>query len=177
MTAAQTYEQLAERFEREQEPRQRDDFLVLAADAAHHDSRLDEAERLRRRLLEFNPHHMLRPFASFADALETPDVRDFVAALQRQYPLDYARSLLPGNADSGKMGVIPLAPATPPARKPPRETHSPPPNPYESLQVPLPANPTAEFWSTLAAQGVFYVVLTLLGIAAVYVLARPFLGE
>lgn len=88
------YEDLAEYYEQKGEARPRDLFLVLAADAAHQASRRDHAERLRSRLLQLSPHNMLRPFSSFADALKSPDIQDYVADLRRQYPPDQALTLM-----------------------------------------------------------------------------------
>jgi len=81
------YEELAEAHDRKRETRQRDWFLVLAADAALSLGQRDRAERLRRRLLALNPHHLLRPFPSMADALQSPDIQRFVEDLRRQHPL------------------------------------------------------------------------------------------
>lgn len=100
------YEELADQYDRKGEPRQRDLFLALAADAALAGGRPDEAERLRARLLQFSPHNLLRPFASFAEALASPDIKDYLGDLRRQYPPDQAVRLLtsqtgetPANSD------------------------------------------------------------------------------
>src|SRR5262249_13715278 len=68
------YEELADWYDRQGQAKLRDWFLVLAADAALAGGRVDEAERLRGQLLYLNPHHLLKPFASFAEALKSPDV-------------------------------------------------------------------------------------------------------
>jgi hypothetical protein len=81
------YEELAEAHDRKRETRQRDWFLVLAADAALSLGQHDRAERLRRRLLALNPHHLLKPFPSMAEALRSPDIQRFVEDLRRQHPL------------------------------------------------------------------------------------------
>src|SRR5262245_61857021 len=88
------YEDLAHWYERQGQAKQRDWFLVLAADAALSAGRMDEAERLRGRLLQANPHHLLRPFDSFAEALKSPDVRGYVTDLRRLYPPETAQQLL-----------------------------------------------------------------------------------
>ena len=72
----------------------RDRFLVLAADAALLAGKTDEAERLRLRLLKVNPHHMLKPYPSFAQALKAPDVLTYVKDLRVNYPADVAEDLL-----------------------------------------------------------------------------------
>jgi hypothetical protein len=172
----QTYEQLAERYERQQEPRQRDNLLVLAADAAFNGGQAAEAERLRRRLLELNPHHLLRPFASFAEAVESPDVRDLLADLRRQYPPEYVERLL------GKMerNMAPSASATPPVSgngprvsSPPRSGAKPP-SPYERYEPPPPAR-EPEAWNHVIAQSLFWLALVSAAALAVYVLGGPFL--
>jgi hypothetical protein len=80
------YEELADQHERKGEARQRDIFLVLAADAALSGGRRDDAERLRARLLKLSPHHLLRPYPSFAEALKSTDIQDYLADLRRQFP-------------------------------------------------------------------------------------------
>src|SRR5580704_13158503 len=90
----QVYERLAEWYDQEGQPKLRDWFLVLAADAAQTAGQADEAERLRGRLLQRNPHHLLKPFASFAEALRSPDVLGYVADLRRTYPPSAADQLL-----------------------------------------------------------------------------------
>ncbi len=90
----QTYRQLAEHYNEQGEAQLRDRFLILAADAAFTIGRRDEAESLCGRLLQHNPHHMLKPYASFAEALKSVDVRNYVAALRRTHPQDKSRQLL-----------------------------------------------------------------------------------
>ena len=186
----QVYEQLAQRFEREQEPRQRDNLLVLAADAAFNAGRPEEAERLRRRLLDLNPHHLLRPFESFADALQTPDIREFVADLRRRYPPEYAERLLgcspgPGDASAGNNGgraaVLPLPQRREPSRREPARQEAaprraaPPHSPYERYELPpLPPSRGFEAWSGVVTWTLFFLVLILAAALAVYVFGRPF---
>src|SRR5262245_30699397 len=88
-----TYQELAIWHEEHGPPHVRDRFLILAADAARDAGHDDEAERLRRRLLDLNPHHMLRPFTSFVEALGSPDVRNYVNDLRHSYPPDLADEL------------------------------------------------------------------------------------
>jgi hypothetical protein len=98
MTSAErclrVYEELASCYEARGEPQVRDRFLVLAADAASTGGRPDEAERLRGRLLQLNPHHMLKPFSSWAQALQSPDVQSYLEGLRRTYPPGSAGNLL-----------------------------------------------------------------------------------
>jgi hypothetical protein len=170
----QVYEELAQRYEREQEPRQRDNLLVLAADAALAAGRADDAERVRQRLLQVNPHHLLRPFASFAEALEAQDVRDFVADLRRQYPPVYAQRLLgKAGGDNGPAVVSPAPLRNAPAEVKPRDGR--PASPYERYEVPLPPGRGFEPWDGVIAKTLFFVVLVAAAALAGYVLAKPFL--
>ncbi|HZY89235.1 MAG TPA: hypothetical protein VFE78_30710, partial [Gemmataceae bacterium] len=103
------YRELADHYERQKQPAMRDRFLVLAADAAWKAGQHDEAERLRQRLLQANPHHLLKPYSSFAQALEAPDVQTYVRDLHTNYPPELAEGLLRN-----------VRPAAPPAKdKPP----------------------------------------------------------
>ena len=87
------YKELADWYERQRQPPMRDRFLVLAADAALPANRPDEAETLRLRLLKVNPHHMLKPYASFAQALKAPDVLTYIKDLLVNHPTKVAEDL------------------------------------------------------------------------------------
>src|SRR5262245_5511439 len=89
-----TYREIAECYDRSGQDTLRDRFLVLAADAAFGAHRIDEAERLRGHLLERNPHHLLKPYASFEEAMKTVDVQTYVAALRQSHPFERAEQLL-----------------------------------------------------------------------------------
>jgi hypothetical protein len=91
---ARTYQALAEGHERQGQGQMRDRFLVLAADAAFASGERDEAERLRLQLLQYNPHHLLKPYQSFAEALKSPDVQNYINALRRSHPPERALGLL-----------------------------------------------------------------------------------
>ena len=80
------YEEFADKCDRQGDARQRDLFLVLAADAAYGAGNKEQADRLRLRLLELSPHHLLRPFANFAEALRSSDIQDYLTNLRRQFP-------------------------------------------------------------------------------------------
>lgn len=182
----QMYEELAQRHEERQEARQRDVFLVLAADAALAAGRADEAERLRKRLLQLSPHSMLRPYASFTEAMQSSDIQDFVGDLRRQFPPSHAEKLLrTGNGKhEGEAASAPVyrfldaeAPrppvdvAKPAAPKPMRDKL---PSPYEWTDVPLPVGQRFDAGSWVAML-VFFLVLAAAVSLGVYVLARPFL--
>jgi hypothetical protein len=91
---ALTYQKLAEWYDRKGQPQQRDRFLVLAADAAQAAGSEDEAESLRLRLLRHNPHHLLRPYTSFTQAMNSADVQSYVNDLRNSYPPKKAADML-----------------------------------------------------------------------------------
>src|SRR5947209_17928379 len=103
------YRELAEGYDRQGQPQLRDRFLALAADAALADGQADEAERLRQRLLEHSPHHLLKPFSSFAEARRSPDVQGYLKELRQDYPVDKARGML----DSLRAAQEPPKPKSP----------------------------------------------------------------
>jgi hypothetical protein len=109
------YEDLANHYARRGESGQRDNCLVLAADAALAAELPEEAERLRRRLLLTNPHHLLRPFASMTEAMQSADVRDFVADLRKHLPPNALLKLLHQNAPDKNYPVAWPAPVRPAA--------------------------------------------------------------
>lgn len=111
---ARVYRELAEDFERQGQAQMRDRFLVLAADAAFAAGQKDEAERLRNRLLQHNPHHLLKPYSSFAEAMKSADVQNYVGTLRRNHPYEKAEKLLQASAQG--------SPATPAPRKEPPPT-------------------------------------------------------
>jgi hypothetical protein len=101
LTALQVYKELAERYERQGHAAMRDRFLILAAEAAFSSGNPDEAERLRQRLLQGNPHHMLKPFSSFAQALQSTNIQIYIHDLQVNYPPETAEELLHNLRSSG----------------------------------------------------------------------------
>jgi hypothetical protein len=118
------YQELAEWYEQRGQAQMRDRFLVLAADAALAAGRADEAERLRARLLQQNPHHLLKPYPSLAEALKSPDVQSYVADLRRSYSPETAEHLLESlRADSGTRH--PQSPARPPGSATPEAREKP----------------------------------------------------
>jgi hypothetical protein len=88
------YVEIADAYERRGQGQMRDRFLVLAADAALSSGQPPEADKLRRRLLIASPHHLLKPYASFAQAIEAPDFLAYVQDLRRNYPPQAAEELL-----------------------------------------------------------------------------------
>jgi hypothetical protein len=154
-TMLRIYEELANRFVKQVEPRFRDHCLVLAADAALTADRPADADRLRLRLLQFNPHHLLRPFASMAEAMQAPDVQEYVTDLRRQWPPEFAQKLyLSGGDPNGPVEPAPKSKPTEVPRhtvpgakdepSPQRETPATPASePAVALPAPQPRQPAA----------------------------------
>lgn len=92
--AIRIYRELAELHQQRDMPQQRDRFLVLAADAAQAAGQGDEAERLRHRLLQLNPHHLLKPYSSFTEATRAGDVQSYITALRQSVPWEAAERML-----------------------------------------------------------------------------------
>src|SRR5688572_24187740 len=88
------YAAIAAAYERRGEAGMRDRFLVLAADAALAAGNAADAERLRRRLLQHSPHHLLKPYDSFEQAAVVPDLAAYIKDLRENYPSETARRLL-----------------------------------------------------------------------------------
>ncbi len=107
------YEDLANYFARQGEPRRRDQCLVLAADAALSANMPQEAERLRKRLLLTNPNHMLRPYVSMSEAMQSNDVRDYVVDLRKQWPPETLEKQL----GQENVEMTPSKATSPPPRK------------------------------------------------------------
>jgi hypothetical protein len=158
------YRELAEWNDRLGQAQARDRFLVLAADAALCAGLDAEAELLRQRLLKLSPHHMLRPFASFAEALSSPDVQGYVGELRRSWPPAAAEEMLAkirarGAPPRPARGIPPTTPVLdldePPAPEPlkvyrdqdadapPRKPAAPPPPRPKQTGLPRPAAPPA----------------------------------
>jgi hypothetical protein len=95
------YLNLADASEEQGKPLQRDKFLVLAAGAAQGGGFLQIAEDCRTRILQHNPNHLLREFASMAEAVRSEDLRGVTVQLQRAYPFEKAEYLLAKFRDGG----------------------------------------------------------------------------
>src|SRR5437016_5428906 len=134
--AIRTYQGLAAYYEHQGQAHLRDRFLVLAADAALSAGQADAAERTRAQLLQQNPHHLLKPYASLAEAMKSPDVQSYVGDLRRSYAPDAAAHLLETlrSEDAGD----PTAAAEP---VPPREEAARPAPPPVPEKKPLAAPP------------------------------------
>lgn len=183
------YETLAGRFEQHHEPRQRDIFLVLAADAALTGGRGGEAERLRARLLQGNPHHLLKPFPTMREAMESGDIHDYVTDLRRRFPTSHAAELLEKMRAKDAPIEPPLKPersvfkiqdeptpvkvepfvAAPPKKRPPTRS------PYELVPEPEPPKERSpDALGRFLANVLFLVALAFAIVVAVVVFVRPF---
>lgn len=154
LATLQVYKELADWYERQGQAAMRDRFLILAAEAAFSSGKPEEAERLRQRLLQGNPHHMLKPFSSFAQALQSTNIQIYIHDLQTNYPPETAEGLL----QDVRTGVPPASPpSNVPQTAPLIEIHDEPTLPLgmatESLKVyplrdepeqTLPARPPAQ---------------------------------
>ena len=120
-----TYQELATLYAKQGQAQLRDRFLVLAADALHTAGRTEDAERMRGRLLQANPHHLLKPFASLDEAMKTTDVKNYVTGLRRTYPPEKAVELLESLRSGGEDKPAEPPPTAPlstirPERAPPQ---------------------------------------------------------
>ncbi len=143
LATLRVYKELAEWYERQGQPAMRDRFLILAAEAAFSSGKPDEAERLRQRLLQGNPHHMLKPFSSFAQALQSSNVQIYIHDLQTNYPPETALGLLKNQPGVAEQTVS--IPTTAPLIEIHDEPTLPLDNTVESLKVyPLREEPPAK---------------------------------
>src|SRR5438270_3269499 len=142
-TMLRVYEELADRFVAQNEPRFRDHCLVLAADAALAADRPQDAERVRQQLLQHNPHHLLRPFASMSEAMQAPDVQEYVADLRRQWPPEFVQKLyLDGGEARGPAEPATSAPLLPRTEYAAKDvTTAAPPLQAKQVDVPPPRRP------------------------------------
>lgn len=90
----QMYEDLASWEAQEGSPQLRDRFLLLAADAALAADRLDLAQHFHIQLVEANPTHLVKAFATVEDALQAPQVSSYLDHLRIQYPPATAAQML-----------------------------------------------------------------------------------
>jgi hypothetical protein len=124
------YRELADTYDRLSQASMRDRFMILAADAALEAGQPVEAEALRQRLLQASRYHMLRPYNSFAEAIQAPDVQTYLRDLRANYPLEVARQLLATLLPTGAVASAPAARQSPPA---PLSIDPPPPEIYPMI--------------------------------------------
>ncbi len=179
----QWYEAQADMHERQNNAGRRDVYLVLAADAAWSLGQPEQAERLRRRLLRANPHHLLRPYTSFAEALEAPDVQMFLDDLRRQHPPHISADrptyrVLEEEAPHDSRRPAPVTSTAPAIAK--RRTifgMVPGPSPYAN-EIPPPSLPAG--LDEMLGRGLILFLLALVVLAAagivVYTFVRPLIS-
>jgi hypothetical protein len=115
--AGRIYQELANYYELHNDAPMRDRFLVLTADALFSAGRKDDAEKVRGRLLHANANHLLKPYRSMAEAIQSRDVRDYIDGLRRTYPPQAAEQLLDslrGKPDAARAASRAGAEPTPP---------------------------------------------------------------
>jgi hypothetical protein len=143
METTELYLELSDYYDHRGEAQSRDRFLVLAADAAMKAGDREEAEHLRQRLLALNPHHLLKPFASFDDALKSRDVSDYINALRRRHPAEQVAALVESTVRPNANRAAALEPTKHlqmPPPQPARAELPPAPRPVEVYRM----RPTAE---------------------------------
>jgi hypothetical protein len=186
--AFQIYEELAAREPLRGGTAQRDRFLVLAADAAWTADQPAETERLRQRLLHGNPHHLFKPYHSWAEALQSPDIRSYLGDLRKNCPVEKAEQLLrekPAAEPAAAAAAAepePEEPAVLRLQSPP-EKPAPPTLPAPFVAAPVspaagteddePEQARADVW---IATGLFVLILAIAVALAGYTLVWPFLG-
>ncbi len=154
-----------------------------AADVAQTTGRSHEAERLHRHLIDGNPNSLLRPYPTFATALQSLDIQDLLEDLRRQFPPEAAESmLLQVRADPLGMGsstkrepsqkdtqeVIPPTART--IHMSPKQRKS----PYENYQPPLPSSGSAESPWTSALTMLWLFLVAIGGLLlSLWTFARP----
>ncbi|GBD35658.1 hypothetical protein HRbin36_00772 [bacterium HR36] len=74
--------QLAHKHEQAGQFRERDRCLELALHTAWQAGKVSEAERIWKRLRQSNPHHFLGAYESLSQAMERPEVREYLANVQ-----------------------------------------------------------------------------------------------
>src|SRR5262249_42130992 len=51
-----------------------------------------------------NPHHLLKPYSSFSEAMKSADVQNYVGTLRRTHPFEKAEKLLQGSGQGVDAG-------------------------------------------------------------------------
>ncbi len=109
----EVYQGIAEEFHRLEVPQKRDRFLLLAADTAYARGNRQEAERLRRLILIRNPNHLLKPYATFEEALRSADIQTYLQQLRLRYPAKSAMQLWAQLKRAGQATVAASFPGMP----------------------------------------------------------------
>jgi hypothetical protein len=176
------YRELADLYQQQGQSQLRDRFLLLAALAAHESGNASEADRLRQRLLQHNPHHLIKPFSNFAEAMRSPDVQTYVRDLKQSYPPETAQQMLAGLRQAGQdpasqtpyRMLPPQTPARVPMTAPAMGRPASPPRSLRTFAAPTPQTDDAVHGAWFATLLFFVTLLVAAGLAA-YTLVRPFL--
>src|SRR5438132_14107957 len=112
----QVYIDLAEMYHQQRDAGMREVFLMLAADAALRAGRPGQAEQLRQELLKQNPYHALKPFPTFVEAAQHPDIENYLDDLRLKYPVEVAEDML----ESVIPATLPPPASTAPGTDPPQ---------------------------------------------------------
>lgn len=121
----QVYLDLAEMYQ-QQDAGMREVFLLLAADTALRANRTSQAEQLRQDLLRNNPYHVLKPFPTFVEAAQHPDIQNYLDDLRMKYPPEVAEDLLESVIPATLSQPIGDVPGTEPPEKKPAVLTPPP---------------------------------------------------
>jgi hypothetical protein len=112
----QVYIDLAEMYQLQRDAGMREVFLMLAADSALKAGRPGQAEQLRQELLKQNPYHALKPFPTFVEAAQHPDIESYLNDLRLKYPVEVAEDML----ESIIPATLPPPSSTTPGTDPPQ---------------------------------------------------------
>jgi hypothetical protein len=88
------YLHLASASERRRRPHVRDRLLVIAASIAARCELPRIAAYCRSKILEHNPQHLIRRWATVEEAMSDSDFLHLLRSVQRRYPLERAERLL-----------------------------------------------------------------------------------
>jgi hypothetical protein len=109
--APRPFLEIADIYEQRGEAKMRDRFLILAADAAYAAGKTQEADRLLLRLLQGSPHHLLKAYHSFGEALRADVVRPYLTDLRQNYPPEIVETLLQSLRGGSGVTALPAAPS------------------------------------------------------------------
>lgn len=115
--SVQVYLDLAEMYQQQQDAGMREVFLLLAADTSLRAGKTSQAEQLRQELLRNNPYHVLKPFPTFVEAAQHPDIQNYLDDLRMKYPPEVAEDLLESVIPATLSQVMSDVPGTAPPEK------------------------------------------------------------
>jgi hypothetical protein len=137
MNSVDIYQQLADVYHHQGKFPERDRFLVLAMDAAHASGQGPRSEQIRAQLLEMNPHHLIKPYASSQEALQSPNFANYLGQLRKNFTPAKAQALLQDVGKAAPRKATMLAPeASFPTADPVSDQQRPP--KWSTVDVPSP---------------------------------------